>query len=438
MATREDLLKEIARRELAKRQPQGQPSLARRALGVVARSPILPIAGSIAGGAGGPGAFLGAGTGEAARQLAQHAIGEGPGTSTEAAKRIAREAAFGGAGGYLGQGASRLVRAMAPEARRVFPGLINALQGIPEKSAESLLADPRGMAAMVKAGPKGLMREAVGFVQNVKLRLGGKLKSSNAEFGALKSQAIQATQGQKVIPIQDILVNTGKDAIEKGFIEGLSSTDRLGLSVINRFKKGITELGRKGQIGVEDALLLRKQVNQAMRNPKLGNDAKSVLLTFKTSLDEQLDGALGELGPKFRGILDEQSTIRGFQEDLMPVLERNTAPSVVAKNLEEGTALGARIEELGGFLGGNIIEPIRQAVRAIPLSADVVKGMTTGSSLVNVAKAPMGLLSRMPYAGRLFSPRATARLAGFVSEQAPRVSGAVTRGATTGLFGDNR
>lgn len=138
--------------QLSPPQPAQSPGMLRRGAEAVVRSPALPIIGGTVGGIvgapTGPGAIplagLGAGGGEAIRQLAARGLGmDAPKTSLGALKKIVAQGAVGAAGEGAGQGLRAI--AAVPQlaaAGRGIRSFFSATTGVPEAGFKAVAKKP--------------------------------------------------------------------------------------------------------------------------------------------------------------------------------------------------------------------------------------------------------------------------------------------------------
>lgn len=376
---------------------------------------FLPLAGMTAaglasGGLGIPAAIgmsaLGAAGGAAAQQIKEAAQGKLQPSSGAAAREIAGQGAMGALAEVGGQGLKAGLKAFGPEARRIGPGLINTITGIPEKSTQALVENPQATAKLAQLGEKGIMGHVVDAVKSARISLGNFLKNSNSQYKSTLEDITASTKGEKIIPVQDIASNTLKDAQQKGFVPGLPSTDRVGLSVIKRFTQSIHQLaGPSGKLSSNEANLLRVQVNAALGNQSLSNQTRSVLQTFKDSLDAGIEEGIGkDLAAKYTANLEQASTARRLSEKLQPILNSRNGPMSIAKSLESSDELGLNLAEFEQVSGNPVFGPIRQALRAIPFGAETKRGILSGSTGAMGLKGPYSIATNLPYVGRLIAP----------------------------------
>jgi len=390
--------------------PGRQGPLQRFQKKLATETPMLPVAGQIAGGiAGGiPGAALGAAGGEALRQVARG----GAESPRAAVKGIAGQAALGAAGELPGALLGLGARGIIAGARRIGPGLTSRFTGLPLPSTKQLFQIPGETARLAQMALIEIQKRGVEFLMKARPRLKGLVDSSNSVYTAFLKEATLATKGQKVIPIDRAVQNTAIDAIEKGFIEGDPASDRLGMSIIKRQLQGLSvKAGKSRALTIKEANLARVQLNAALKNPKLSPQTQSVLGTLKDELDESIESGIGkDLGAKFTKILDEQAEVRELKGSLEKVLRSRNAPQVIAKELGTGSELGQRLLRFEELAGKSILEPIKQAVRALPFASEAIEGVaaTGGGAGTVFTQGPMLAASSLPFLGRLFSPQALA------------------------------
>ena len=359
--------------------------------------------------------------------LAIEGAGAGIGTLAGQAQRISsgkdesfnpleagKQAAYGAMGGAGGRIVGAGLKAMAPEMKRIGPGIAHMLGGVKEKAAELLANNPEEAYRLAMEGEKGAAREAFAYAGQAAKKLKDALIASNTKLKTLQEMIIKETGGKPVVSIVTAEAKALEKANEYGLIgESLDPKSTVAVKRLMRVGRSkVNELGRASFEGVNN---LRVQLNNLMYKSDVSPQLKAIYSTYKSALDEAIDAAVpGNLGGQYRQILDEQSGLRGYAQDLFPVLKAKNAPDQIVGHLEKATDIGAKLEKFDQEIGGGALAKVKNAVEAKSLGNNVLKNPTAGASSTNVLKAP-GLMSHIPYAGRLFSPQSMTRLAVGVS-----------------------
>ena len=366
--------------------------------------------GALAGGI--PGAALGTGAGEALAQLREG----GPG-GVPAARRIGQQAVIGAGSEALGLGLGRGLKAIgraagaAEEARNVIPTNLRQFFGIPQKSAEALVEDPRAVIKAASLGPKGTTKLASDTVNEARKELPRLISSSNQEYGKVVGAMVSKTKGQTIIPTNQILVKVESELPAYGFDPRIKSVDPLGLSKIRTILGNIRTLANKvdGKISVIGFNRLRVQINAAMGNPRISTQAREVLDIIKGEMDESLISSVGDdLSGAFSSVLEKNSRAREINKALSPVISGKNAPQNITKAIEAGDETGQILEEFEALSGNKFLEPIKTAIRALPFSRNVPILATEGGAGALAMRGPAALASSVPFIGRVFRPPAIA------------------------------
>lgn len=223
---------------------------------------------------------LGAATGEAARQMMEQATGQGPDTSTEAAKRIGMEFALGAASEIVPRGAGKMLKltalgSMTPEAK----GALKVAKEMKLPISDTAFYNTRRARAfewVVGLMPGGRGAQKL-YQRQVADKLTGIVDTMNQGLGAGKPSL--ETTGALVGSIREALAGAEYSTINKALDEmgtiSLANTNAY-LSQFNR-AKFLSSAGWSGQ--TEDAKLIRQFLRELSNNQGQipGSDLRKVL-----------------------------------------------------------------------------------------------------------------------------------------------------------------